>query len=163
MNEPDYYTKNGLSPIGAFKRGLLSDEQYKGFLMGNVIKYVVRAGNKDDAIRDLEKAKHYLDFYIEWHRNHKGHDVPIKINVDNDIDMDKFREELEKAIKEANEHPELTFFEPEIEHTFLEVPTDDPHIAKVKLSEAMYDENGELKPEAREKVKQYLLERRNHE
>ena len=151
MNEPDYYTKNGLSPIGAFKKGLLSDDEYRGFLMGNVIKYVVRAGNKDDAIRDLEKAKHYLDFYIEWHRNHKGHDVPIKINVDNDIDMDKFRKDLLEAIEEANGH------------SFLEVPTDDPHIAKVKLSEAMYDENGELKPVAREKVKQYLLERRNHE
>lgn len=63
--EPDYYASNGLSPIGAFQQGLMSEEQYKGFLIGNVIKYVIRAGKKDDAIEDLEKAKHYIDFYLE--------------------------------------------------------------------------------------------------
>lgn len=63
--EPDYYAGNGLSPIGAFQQGLMSEEQYKGFLIGNVIKYVIRAGKKDDAIEDLEKAKHYIEFYLE--------------------------------------------------------------------------------------------------
>ena len=63
--EPDYYAGNGLSPIGAFKQGLLSEEEYIGFLKGNIIKYTVRAGHKKDAIQDLEKAKHYIDFYME--------------------------------------------------------------------------------------------------
>ena len=35
--EPDYYAGNGLSPIGAFQQGLMSEEQYKGFLIGNVV------------------------------------------------------------------------------------------------------------------------------
>lgn len=65
MSEPEYYASNGLSPIGAMKQGLVSHEQYKGFLIGNIIKYVVRAGKKDDAIQDLEKAKDYINFYIE--------------------------------------------------------------------------------------------------
>ena len=46
MKEPDYYVGNGLSPIGAFKQGLISKEQYKGFLIGNVIKYCIRAEKK---------------------------------------------------------------------------------------------------------------------
>ena len=65
MSEPDYYASNGLSPIGAMKQGLVSHEQYKGFLIGNIIKYVIRAGKKDDAVQDLEKAKDYINFYLE--------------------------------------------------------------------------------------------------
>ena len=34
------------------------------FPLGNVIKYVLRAGKKDDIIQDLEKAREYLDFKI---------------------------------------------------------------------------------------------------
>ena len=32
MSEPDYYNKNGLSPLKAFEEGLLSEEEYIGFL-----------------------------------------------------------------------------------------------------------------------------------
>lgn len=35
------------------------------FNLGNVVKYVARAGHKGDAIRDLEKAKQYIDFEIQ--------------------------------------------------------------------------------------------------
>lgn len=61
MEEPSYYNTNGLSPINAMKAGLVSKEEYIGFLKGNVIKYVVRCGKKDDAISDIEKAINYLN------------------------------------------------------------------------------------------------------
>ncbi len=35
------------------------------FNLGNVIKYVVRAGRKDDILQELNKAKQYLEFEIE--------------------------------------------------------------------------------------------------
>lgn len=35
------------------------------FNLGNAVKYVARAGRKDDIVQDLEKAKQYLDFEIE--------------------------------------------------------------------------------------------------
>ena len=63
--EPEYYKGNGLSPIRAFKQGLISKEEYRSFLIGNIIKYVIRAGKKDNAVKDLKKARHYIDFYIE--------------------------------------------------------------------------------------------------
>lgn len=31
MNEPDYYKSNGLSPIGAFKQGLISEEEMEDY------------------------------------------------------------------------------------------------------------------------------------
>jgi hypothetical protein len=38
-----------------------------GFDLGNVVKYVLRAGkkNKDTEIQDLEKAKDYIDYRIQ--------------------------------------------------------------------------------------------------
>lgn len=35
------------------------------FNLGNTVKYVARAGRKDDIIQDLKKARQYLDFEIE--------------------------------------------------------------------------------------------------
>ena len=32
-----------------------------GFNLGNAVKYISRAGRKDDVITDLEKARWYLD------------------------------------------------------------------------------------------------------
>lgn len=63
--EPEYYNSNGLSPIGAFKRGLISQEELIGFYKGNIIKYVVRAGKKESAVEDLLKAKSYINFYLD--------------------------------------------------------------------------------------------------
>ena len=61
MKQPNYYDGNGLSPIDSMQQGLVSKEEYIGFLKGNVIKYVVRCGKKDDAISDINKAIHYLE------------------------------------------------------------------------------------------------------
>ena len=154
MSEPKYYNSNGLSPIGAMKQGLISKEQYQGFLIGNIIKYVIRAGKKDDAIKDLEKAKDYIDFYIELFKvEAKDYgNIPITLQVDNDIDWDKFREDISKALEEANNSSSL----------IMEKPTNDIHIVKLELSDVMYDDNGELKPEAREKIKEYLQKRREN-
>ena len=60
QKQPDYYKGNGLSPIDAMEQGLFSGDEYVGFLKGNVIKYTVRCGKKDDAIKDIDKAIHYL-------------------------------------------------------------------------------------------------------
>lgn len=36
-----------------------------GFHLGNVVKYVARAGRKGDVVEDLKKAQWYLERYIE--------------------------------------------------------------------------------------------------
>ena len=60
MSEPDYYCKDGMSPMEAFSKGLLSRDEYVGFIKGNIIKYVVRCEDKDDPIGDLDKANNYI-------------------------------------------------------------------------------------------------------
>lgn len=61
---PEYYNLNGLSPIEAFRNGLLSNEEYIGFLKGNIIKYSVRCTNKNKA-EDMEKCKTYAEYLKE--------------------------------------------------------------------------------------------------
>lgn len=61
---PEYYNINGLSPIEAFRNGLLSNEEYIGFLKGNIIKYSVRCTNKNKA-EDMEKCRTYAEYLRE--------------------------------------------------------------------------------------------------
>ena len=61
MEEPTYYAKNGFSPVSAFKQGLISKEEYIGFIKGNIIKYVVRCDKKGEGKSDLKKAENYLN------------------------------------------------------------------------------------------------------
>lgn len=65
MKQPSYYKKNGFSPIDAFRQGLISQEELLGFIKGNVIKYVIRAGKKDDPVKDINKAIDYLEWMKE--------------------------------------------------------------------------------------------------
>ena len=58
--EPVYYNSNGLSPNQAFEQGLISNEEFIGFIKGNVIKYVVRCDKKGNPIDDIYKAIDYL-------------------------------------------------------------------------------------------------------
>ena len=43
----------------------MTHERYLGFLQGNVIKYVTRAGFKNNELEDLEKAEWYLNTLID--------------------------------------------------------------------------------------------------
>ena len=42
----------------------MTEDQFRGFILGNVIKYMARFQEKGGKL-DLEKAKHYLDKLIE--------------------------------------------------------------------------------------------------
>lgn len=39
------------------------------FNLGNVLKYISRAGKKDELLQELEKAKFYLDYEINKIKN----------------------------------------------------------------------------------------------
>ena len=40
-------------------------EQRIGFYRGNAMKYIMRMGSKDESIREIKKAQHYLEKLIE--------------------------------------------------------------------------------------------------
>ena len=52
---PAYYTR-GKVEVWDFIR-----DQQLNYHLGNAVKYICRAGHKDDRISDLKKAIHYLD------------------------------------------------------------------------------------------------------
>lgn len=54
-----HYTSKSIQPWQAME-AWMTEDQFKGFLKGNVIKYLARCDDKGGKI-DLEKAKHYLD------------------------------------------------------------------------------------------------------
>ena len=38
---------------------VLTEEEYRGFLKGNILKYRLRVGKKDDVLKEIEKIKDY--------------------------------------------------------------------------------------------------------
>lgn len=58
-----HYTDKDIQPWDAMQ-SWMTEEQFKGFLIGNVIKYIARFQEKGGVL-DLQKCKHYLDKLIE--------------------------------------------------------------------------------------------------
>jgi len=51
-------------------QAVLTDEEFIGFLKGNIIKYSMRQGRKLGAGDDADKAKHYLAKLKEMNRGY---------------------------------------------------------------------------------------------
>ncbi|MFB7906435.1 DUF3310 domain-containing protein [Kitasatospora sp. NPDC001309] len=56
VNHPNHYTWLPIEVIEITK--------HLGFVLGNVVKYVLRAGRKGSKLEDLRKARWYLDYAI---------------------------------------------------------------------------------------------------
>lgn len=59
VNHPPHYTSGGIETID-FIEAKLTPEEFRGYCLGNVIKYVSRAGKKENNQQDLDKAAWYL-------------------------------------------------------------------------------------------------------
>ena len=68
VNHPPHYNKGGIECIDYIKQQLGS-VGIRSYLEGNVVKYIHRHKYKDQNIRDLEKAKWYLDRLIFEYKN----------------------------------------------------------------------------------------------
>lgn len=67
MNKTPKHYKGKIQPID------LINAQNLNFNLGNVVKYVCRAGKKDgeNILSDLEKAKNYINYEIERVKNNE--------------------------------------------------------------------------------------------
>lgn len=63
VNHPNHYTVGGIEVIDYIK-AKLTPEQFEGYLLGNVIKYVSRHGHKN-GLEDLRKAQWCLNKVVE--------------------------------------------------------------------------------------------------
>lgn len=59
VNHPAHYTSGGIETID-FIEAKLSPEEFRGYCLGNALKYLSRTGKKGEAMTDLQKAKWYL-------------------------------------------------------------------------------------------------------
>lgn len=66
INHPSHYTQGDIEVIDYI------EDKKLGYRLGNVVKYVSRAGHKDDAIKDLKKARWYLNREIEKREQHES-------------------------------------------------------------------------------------------
>ena len=66
VNHPPHYKLNakGIECIDAIE-ATLTPEEFRGYLRGQVIKYIWRCNYKGKRLEDLEKAEWYLKRYIE--------------------------------------------------------------------------------------------------
>lgn len=63
VNHPNHYTAGGIETID-FMQAELTNEQFKGYCLGNVLKYCSRHEHKSGK-EDLKKARWYLDKLLE--------------------------------------------------------------------------------------------------
>uniref|UniRef100_A0AAU7VHB8 DUF3310 domain-containing protein n=1 Tax=Escherichia phage vB_EcoS_P1338 TaxID=3161150 RepID=A0AAU7VHB8_9CAUD len=59
VNQPTHYTSGGIECLDAI-RASMTEEAFKGFLKGNVLKYMWRYEKKFNPTEDLKKAQWYL-------------------------------------------------------------------------------------------------------
>jgi hypothetical protein len=64
VDHPSHYNMNGVETIDLIK-GAMNSAEYKGFLKGNVIKYLSRAEYKGNEAMDYAKANWYLNKLLE--------------------------------------------------------------------------------------------------
>jgi Zn finger protein HypA/HybF involved in hydrogenase expression len=65
INHPSHYTRGKIEVIDFI------ENQQLPYHLGNVIKYIARAGYKGDKLEDLKKARWYLDRYINEVMQHE--------------------------------------------------------------------------------------------
>ena len=83
VNHPPHYTKGGIECIEAIKASM-TKEAYKGYLKGNVLKYIWRYEDKGKSVEDLKKAQVYIGFLL------KEVDVPEVIPYKDKVFLDPF-------------------------------------------------------------------------
>jgi len=67
INHPQHYTDGllGCEAIGIIASSMTKTE-FKGYCLGNILKYRLRAGKKGDAQECLQKADKYNDLYEQY-------------------------------------------------------------------------------------------------
>ena len=66
VHSPSHYKLKGLNieSVDVF-RAVLTNEEYIGWCKGNALKYLFRAGKKDNEVQDLSKCSVYVNWAIK--------------------------------------------------------------------------------------------------
>lgn len=61
VNEWEEHYKTDVQPIEVMEANM-TPEEFRGFLRGNIIKYVCRLGRKDDVVQEINKIIRYANW-----------------------------------------------------------------------------------------------------
>tara|TARA_A100000172_G_scaffold10040_1_gene5425 strand:+ start:8601 stop:8858 length:258 start_codon:yes stop_codon:yes gene_type:complete len=64
VNSPQHYTQGSMETIDMIKE-FLTEEEFSGYLKGNILKYVCRYKHKGMPLKDLMKSEWYLEKLIK--------------------------------------------------------------------------------------------------
>lgn len=45
---------------------VMTDEEFQGHLKGQIWKYLLRIGKKDNAVQEASKSNWYLTYFVNW-------------------------------------------------------------------------------------------------
>ena len=65
VDKPSHYANVNNIECIYWIREMLGMDEFRGYLKGNILKYIWRYDFKGKPVQDLEKAKKYIDFLIE--------------------------------------------------------------------------------------------------
>jgi len=71
VNRPEHYNNGGMECIEAIK-GMLTHDEYIGYLRGNALKYLWRFRYKGKPIEDLRKTSWYVERTMNYLLEHPG-------------------------------------------------------------------------------------------
>ena len=93
INKPTHYNQNGIETIDLIKESM-SHNEFNGYLRGNILKYISRYTHKhkEEPVKDLLKAKWYLEKLIKNIIAESSHGGVVKGSMDETADT------LEKQI-----------------------------------------------------------------
>lgn len=64
VDSPSHYTFGGIETID-YMQAKMSEDEFFGYLKGNIIKYISRSKHKGNELDDLKKAQWYLNKLIK--------------------------------------------------------------------------------------------------
>ena len=76
VNSPSHYQLDGMEAIDIIKAAL-TPEEYRGYLKGNTLKYILREPYKGNPAQDVSKAQWHLEKY---HTLVEERDMKVKVN-----------------------------------------------------------------------------------
>lgn len=65
INSPSHYTSGGIETID-YMEAKSTPEEFRGHLRLSALKYLSRAGLKDDTLKDLKKAQWYVNALVQF-------------------------------------------------------------------------------------------------
>jgi len=102
INKPAHYNQNGIETIDLIKESM-SHNEFNGYLRGNILKYISRYTHKhkEEPVKDLLKAKWYLEKLIKNIIAGSSHGGVVKGSMDETADT------LEKQISNFKKKKKL--------------------------------------------------------